>query len=77
MHAEKGEDTHLDLSLIKDPWLSLAWSLPFREIGLQQTEIGLPLVSHDLAAGEASHWDNHLGMQRIRSTMRLAVDRWC
>ena len=30
-------------------------------LGLQQTQVGLPLVANNLATGEASDGDNHLG----------------
>lgn len=36
--------------------------LPFGVFGLQQAQIGLPLVANDLAAGEASDRDNHVEM---------------
>ena len=33
---------------------------PFRVLGLQEVEVGLPLVADDLAAGEAANGNDHL-----------------
>ena len=34
---------------------------PLRVLGLQQRQVGLPLVADDLAAAEAAEGDDHLG----------------
>jgi len=34
--------------------------LPFRVFRLQETQIRLPLVANDLAAGKTTDWNNHL-----------------
>ena len=42
--------------------ISYKWKnhLPFGEIGLQQTEISLPLIADYFSASEASNWDDHI-----------------
>lgn len=39
--------------------------LPFGVFRLQETQIRLPLVANDLAAGETTDWNNHFVDQAL------------
>ncbi len=48
-------------SQIVGVWISYSSRdvLPFCIIGLQQTQVGVPLVPNNLSTGKATNWDNH------------------
>lgn len=43
-------------------FICITTNSPFSVFGLQQAQVGLPLVTDDLATGEASDRDNHVAM---------------
>lgn len=50
---------------------------PFREVCLQQTEIGFPFISNNLSASEASHRDNHRFVKMFPLTLLKRRNATC